>query len=79
MPRVCTTKYGESSFCYEAVGVCNSLPNDLGKVEEFKEFRRLAALRANVQCALFHFRLGKFYFSLLYTCSALLCLTFILL
>ena len=41
VPRVRTTKYGKSSFCYEAAGVWNSLLNDLRKVKDFKEFRRL--------------------------------------
>ena len=41
VPRVRTTKYGKSSFCYEVAGVWNSLPNDLRKVEDFKEFKRL--------------------------------------
>ena len=41
VPRVHTTKYGKSSFCYEEAGVLNSLPNDLRKVDDFKEFRRL--------------------------------------
>ena len=41
VPRVRTTKYGKSSFCYEAPGVWNSLPKDLCKVKDFKEFRRL--------------------------------------
>ena len=39
--RVRTTKYGKSSFCYEAAGMWNSLTNDLRNVEDFKEFRRL--------------------------------------
>ena len=41
VPRVRTAKCGKSSFCYETAGVWNSLPNDLRKVEDFKEFRRL--------------------------------------
>ena len=52
--RVCTSKYGKSFFCYVAAGVWNSLPNDLLKVEDFKEFRRLvntwSGSLANVQC-----------------------------
>ena len=53
MPRVRTTKYGKSTFVYEAAGVWNSLPNELQKVEDIREFRRLVdtALCANVQCA----------------------------
>ena len=41
LPRVRTTKYGKSSFCYEAAAVWNSLPNELRKVEHFNEFMRL--------------------------------------
>ena len=37
LPRVRTTKYGKSSFCYEAAAVWNSLPNELRKVEDFNE------------------------------------------
>ena len=64
MPRVCTTKCGKSSFCYEAAGVWNSLPNDLCKVD----------LGANVQCAKVH----QFYLAFAYTsftpvCFYLLC------
>ena len=54
LPRVRTTRYGKSTFCYEAAGVWKSLPNELRKVEDFGEFRRLstpgAAPRANVLC-----------------------------
>ena len=65
----------------------NSLPYDLRKVEDFKEFKRHgAAHRANVQCAKvnqFCFAFANiscfFYPGLLFTCFALLCLTFILL
>ena len=41
LPRVRTTRYGKSTFCYEAAEVWNSLPNELRKVEDFGEFRRL--------------------------------------
>ena len=41
LPRVRTTKHGKSSFFYEAAGVWNSLPDDLRKVKDLKEFRRL--------------------------------------
>ena len=41
VPRVRTTKSGKSTFRYEAAGVWNSLPNELRKVEDFREFRRL--------------------------------------
>ena len=40
LPRVRTTRYGKSTFCYEAAGVWNSLPTELRKVEDFGEFRR---------------------------------------
>ena len=41
VPRVRTTKNGKSTFRYEAAGVWNSLPNELRKVEDFRDFRRL--------------------------------------
>ena len=50
VPRVRTTKYGKSSFCYEAAGVWNSLPNDLRKVEDFKEFKRLVNTWSGSSC-----------------------------
>ena len=68
VPRVRTTKYGKSSFCYEAAGVWNSLPKDPSKVEDFKEFRRLvntwsgSSSGANVQCA----QVNQFYFACAY-------------
>ena len=34
LPRVRTIRYGRSTFCYEAAGVWNSLPNELRKVED---------------------------------------------
>ena len=49
VPRVRTTKYGKS-FCYEAAGVWNSLPNDLRKVEDFKGFRRLVSTWSGSSC-----------------------------
>ena len=45
-----TTKYGNSSFCYVAAGVWNSLPNDLRKIEDFKEFRRLVEAWSGSSC-----------------------------
>ena len=39
--RVRTTKYGKSTFCYVAAQVWNSLPNNLRKVDDFGEFKRL--------------------------------------
>ena len=50
VPRVRTTKYGKSSFCYEAAGVWNSLPNDLRKVEDFNEFKRLVNTWSGSSC-----------------------------
>ena len=50
VPRVCTTKYGKSSFCYEAAGVWNSLPNDLHKDEDSKEFWRLVNTWSGSSC-----------------------------
>ena len=41
LPRMRTTKYGKSSFRYEAAAVWNSPPNELRKVEDFSEFGRL--------------------------------------
>ena len=37
VPRVRTTKYGKSTFCYEAAQVWNSLPNNLRKVDGVRE------------------------------------------
>ena len=50
VPRVRTTKYGKSSFCYEAASVWNSLPNDLRQVEDFKEFKRLVNTWSGSSC-----------------------------
>ena len=41
VPRVSTTRYSKSTFSYEAAVVWNSLPNELRKVKDFGEFRRL--------------------------------------
>ena len=81
--RVRTTKYDKSSFCYEAADVWNSLPNDLRKVEDFQEFRRLVSTLSGSSCkcsmciSYFYFCLNKFFTQLLSTCFA--CITFILL
>ena len=53
LPRVRTTKYGKSSFCYEAAAVWNSLPNELRKVEDFSEFRRLVHTWSGPACKCF--------------------------
>ena len=50
VPRVRTTKYGKSTFCYEAAQVWNSLPNNLRKVDDFKEFRRLISTWSGPSC-----------------------------
>ena len=50
LPRVRTTRYGKSTFCYEAAGVWNSLPNELRKVEDFGEFRRLVHTWGGSSC-----------------------------
>ena len=50
LPRVRTTRYGKSTFCYEAAGVWNRLPNELRKVEDFGEFRRLVHTRGGSSC-----------------------------
>ena len=75
VPRVRTTKYGKSSFCYEAAGVWNSLPNDLRKVEDFKEFKRLVntwsgSFLPQFAFYLLCFVLLNFYFAFI---SSLLC------
>ena len=50
VPRVRTTKYGKSTFRYEAAGVWNSLPNELRKVEDFREFMRLVDTCGGAAC-----------------------------
>ena len=50
LPRVRTTRYGKSTFCYEAAGVWNSFPNELRKVEDFGEFRRLVHTWGDSSC-----------------------------
>ena len=40
-PRPRATKYGKASFRYEAANVWNSLPDELRKCANFKEFGRL--------------------------------------
>ena len=53
LQRVRTTKYGKSSFCYEAAAVWNSLLNELCKVENFSEFRRLVHTLSGPACKCF--------------------------
>ena len=50
VPRVRTTKYGKSTFRFEAAGVWNSLPNEIRKVENFREFRRLVDTWSGSAC-----------------------------
>ena len=50
VPRVRTTKYGKSTFRFEAAGVWNSLPNELRKVEDFRDFRRLVDTWSGSAC-----------------------------
>ena len=50
IPRVRTTRYGKSTFSYEAAVVWNSLPNELRKVEDFGEFRRLVHTWCGPSC-----------------------------
>ena len=50
VPRVSTTRYGKSTFSYEAAVVWNSLPNELRKVEDFGEFRRLVHTLGGSSC-----------------------------
>lgn len=50
VPRVRTTKFGKSTFGYEAAWVWNSLPNELRRVEDFGEFRRLVRTWGGNSC-----------------------------
>ena len=50
LPRARTTRYGKSTFCHEAAGVWNSLPNELRKVKDFGEFRRLVHTWGGSSC-----------------------------
>ena len=50
VPRVSTTRYGKPTFSYEAAVVLNSLPNELRKVEDFGEFRRLVHTWGGSSC-----------------------------
>ena len=65
VPRVCTTKYGKSSFSYEAAGVRNSRPNDLRKVEDFKQFMRQVNTWSGSSCKCSLCKVNQFYFALL--------------
>ena len=49
IPTVRTTRYGKNSFRFESARVWNSLPNDMGKVENFKEFKSLRLDRPGMQ------------------------------
>ena len=50
VPRVSTTRYGKSTFSYKAAVVWNSLPNELRKVEDFGELRRLVHTWGGSSC-----------------------------
>ena len=50
LPRVRTTKFGKSTFCYEAAVVWNSVPNELCQVDDFGEFRRLVHTWIGTAC-----------------------------
>ena len=50
LPRVRTARHGKSTFRYEAATVWNSLPNELRKVEDFGEFRRLVHTWSGSSC-----------------------------
>ena len=41
IPTVRTTRYGKNSLRFESARVWNSLPNDMRKVENFKEYPHL--------------------------------------
>ena len=73
VPRVFTTKYGKSSFCYEAM-VCGTASRMIcAKSKILRISGGWSALRSNVQKLIcFIFAFAMFFFSLLYTCSALL-------
>lgn len=50
VPAVRTTRYGQNSFRLEAARVWNSLPNDIRRVENFKEFGRLISTWTDAKC-----------------------------
>lgn len=50
VPTVRTTRYGQNSFRFEAARVWNSLPSDIRRVENFKEFGRLVGTWTGPKC-----------------------------
>jgi hypothetical protein len=54
IPTVRTTRYGEKSFRFEAARVWNSLPEDIRRVDNYKDFSRLVHTwtGSNCTCAL---------------------------
>ena len=50
VPTIRTVAYGQRSFRFESARVWNSLPNDLRKVTEFKEFERLIRTWTGHRC-----------------------------
>ena len=66
VPRVRTTNYGKSSFCYEAAGVLNSLSDDLHIVKDFKELRRLVNTWSGSSCKCLMCKVYQFYFAFAY-------------
>ena len=50
VPSVSTTRYGKSTFSYEAAVVWNSPLNELRMVEDFGEFRRFVHTWGGFSC-----------------------------
>ena len=50
IPTVRTTRYGKNSFRFESARVWNSLPNEMRKTENFKEFKRLIRTWTGPEC-----------------------------
>ena len=50
VPTVRTTTYGQRSFRFEAARVWNSLPNEMRKMSEYKEFERLVRTWTGPNC-----------------------------
>ncbi|KAH3696039.1 hypothetical protein DPMN_083501 [Dreissena polymorpha] len=50
MPTVRTTGYGQNSFRFEVARVWSSLPPDLRRSDNYKEFRRLVRTWTGPKC-----------------------------
>ena len=50
IPSVKTVTYGKNSFRFEGAQIWNSLPNDICKVENYKEFGRLIQIWSGPSC-----------------------------